>query len=60
MSTADLTSYRLQMQQVDAALTTDPENSELLTLKADLAQVIELTEQLIEAQAGAETTEATG
>jgi len=38
------------MQQVDAALTSDPENAELLTLKADLEQVIELTRTLIEQQ----------
>merc|ERR1711970_934743 len=38
------------MQQVDAALTADPESSELLTLKADLEQVIELTRTLIEQQ----------
>ena len=50
MSEADLKSYNLQMQQVDAALTSDPENAELLTLKADLEQVIELTRTLIEQQ----------
>ena len=50
MSEADLKSYNLQMQQVEAALTSDPGNQELLTLKTDLDQVIELTKQLIEQQ----------
>lgn len=50
MSEADLKSYNLQMQQVEAALTSDPGNEELLTLKQDLEQVIDLTKQLIEQQ----------
>ena len=37
--------------QVEAALTADPENSELLTLRTDLEQVIDLTKELITAQA---------
>ena len=41
-----------ELFQVEAALTADAENSELLTLKADLEQVIGLTEELIAAQAG--------
>ena len=56
MSEADsLKSYNLQMQQVEAALTSDPANQELLTLKADLEQVIELTQTLIEGQKAAES-----
>eukprot|EP00088_Acartia_fossae_P015285 TRINITY_DN1834_c0_g1_i5.p1 TRINITY_DN1834_c0_g1~~TRINITY_DN1834_c0_g1_i5.p1 ORF type:complete len:279 (-),score=85.16 TRINITY_DN1834_c0_g1_i5:704-1477(-) len=43
----DLNTYQLQLQQVEAALTTDPTNEELLQLKQDLSQVIELTSQLI-------------
>ena len=38
--------------QVEAALTADPENSELLTLKADLEQVIELTKELVSTEVG--------
>jgi len=52
MASSDLASYQLQLQQVAAALTADPENSELLTLKTDLEQVIDLTNELITAQAG--------
>ena len=33
--------------QVEAALTSDPTNEELLQLKQDLSQVIELTSQLV-------------
>jgi len=54
MSEADLKSYNLQMQQVEAALTSDPGNAELLTLKTDLEQVIELTRTLIEQQKAVE------
>lgn len=36
--------------QVEAALLTDPENSELLKLKQDLEEVIELTRDLIKTQ----------
>lgn len=47
---ADLKSYHLQLQQVEAALTSDPDNQELIALKADLVQVIELTQELIDQQ----------
>lgn len=46
----DLQNYRLQLQQVEAALTTDPSNKELLKLKIDLEEVIELTHDLIKSQ----------
>ncbi|XP_008209390.1 survival of motor neuron-related-splicing factor 30 isoform X1 [Nasonia vitripennis] len=46
----DLQNYKLQLQQVEAALTTDPENEELLKLKIDLEEVIELTHDLIKSQ----------
>lgn len=46
----DLQSYKLQLQQVEAALLTDPDNSELLKLKKDLEEVIELTRDLIKTQ----------
>jgi len=50
MAEADLASYQLQLQQVDAALLADPESGELLKLKEDLTQVIDLTKELIAAQ----------
>ena len=55
-SEADLKSYNLQMQQVDAALTSDPNNPELLKLKEDLQEVISLTEDLLEETRAATTS----
>jgi len=52
MTEADLNTYKLQLQQVEAALTTDPENEELITLKSDLEEVINLTQDLLNAQLG--------
>ncbi|KAH0557251.1 survival of motor neuron-related-splicing factor 30 isoform X2 [Cotesia glomerata] len=46
----DLQNYKLQLQQVEAALTTDPTNEELMKLKIDLEEVIELTRDLIKSQ----------
>jgi len=59
MANTDLASYQLQLQQVEAALTADPDNSELLTLKTDLEQVIDLTKELITAQSGEVQAEST-
>ncbi|KAF5278199.1 hypothetical protein FQA39_LY18387 [Lamprigera yunnana] len=39
----ELQNYRLQLQQVEAALVSDPQNKELQKLKIDLDEVIELT-----------------
>ncbi|XP_022916597.1 survival of motor neuron-related-splicing factor 30 [Onthophagus taurus] len=39
----DLQNYKLQLQQVEAALVSDPDNKELQKLKVDLEEVIELT-----------------
>ncbi|XP_014206173.1 survival of motor neuron-related-splicing factor 30 [Copidosoma floridanum] len=46
----DLQNYKLQLQQVEAALTSDPDNEELHKLKIDLEEVIELTQDLIKSQ----------
>ncbi|XP_013412951.1 survival of motor neuron-related-splicing factor 30 [Lingula anatina] len=51
-----LTNYKLQLQQVEAALTTDPSNADLNKLKIDLQEVINLTVDLIKNQAGAVAT----
>ena len=45
-----LDTYKLQLQQVEAALTAEPTNEELLKLKTDLVEVIALTNELISAQ----------
>lgn len=39
----ELQNYQLQLQQVEAALLSDPDNKELQKLKVDLEEVIELT-----------------
>ena len=44
--TTELESYQIQLEQVELALRTDPDDEELLALKEDLLQVIELSEQL--------------
>lgn len=46
----NLDNYKLQLQQVEAALTTDPSNEELLKLKTDLEEVIQLTCELVKTQ----------
>ncbi|XP_070534964.1 survival of motor neuron-related-splicing factor 30-like [Ptychodera flava] len=46
----NLQTYTAQLQQVEAALTNDPENEELLKLKTDLQEVIQLTEDLLAAK----------
>lgn len=46
----NLQNYQLQLQQVEAALLTDSSNEELLKLKSDLEEVIELTNDLIKTQ----------
>lgn len=45
-----LSSYKAQLQQVEAALSTDEENEDLLKLQKDLQEVIELTKDLLTAQ----------
>lgn len=49
-----LDTYKLQLQQVEAALTADATSEELLKLKQDLVEVIALTNELINAQREAE------
>ncbi|GIX68412.1 survival of motor neuron-related-splicing factor 30 [Caerostris darwini] len=44
----DLQSYEVQLQQVEAALTNEPDNEELIALKKNLEEVIQLTTQLID------------
>ncbi|CAL2050521.1 unnamed protein product [Caenorhabditis brenneri] len=51
-----LATFKLQLQQVQAALLGDPQNDELLKLKEDLTEIIELQEDLQE-QEKAEASE---
>uniref|UniRef100_A0A2H1VJ20 SFRICE_007564 n=1 Tax=Spodoptera frugiperda TaxID=7108 RepID=A0A2H1VJ20_SPOFR len=48
----DLRNYKLQLQQVEGALLGDPDNEELLKLKTDLEELIELTQDVIGTSAG--------
>ncbi|XP_064597525.1 survival of motor neuron-related-splicing factor 30-like [Liolophura sinensis] len=43
----NLSTYNLQLQQVEASLTNDPGNEDLLKLKKDLQEVINLTQELL-------------
>ncbi|KAL3102313.1 hypothetical protein niasHS_003722 [Heterodera schachtii] len=46
-SLGELENYRLQLQQVEAALIAEPNNEELLKLKEDLNEIILLQQELI-------------
>lgn len=47
----NLNSYKVQLAQVEAALSADPENDELVKLKQDLEEVIQLTKDLMGVEA---------
>lgn len=55
----NIDNYRLQLQQVEAALTTSPEDEELLKLKQDLEEVIQLTQELLRSQIAESANKAT-
>jgi len=57
---SNLRSYYLQLEQVDAALTSDPSNDELEKLKIDLQEVIDLTKELLAQQAGSAESDGKG
>lgn len=54
----NLANYKLQLQQVEAALTTNPDNEDLLKLKSDLQEVITLTKELVDSQERSALTQA--
>jgi len=45
---ASLEQYKIQLQQVEAALSAEPENEELKKLKVDLEEIINITQELIQ------------
>ncbi|GJE87579.1 TUDOR domain-containing protein [Phanerochaete sordida] len=53
MDKADLETYQVQLDQVELALQTDPSNTELSSLKAELEELIELTKAAIAQQEAA-------
>src|ERR1700722_19704198 len=44
MERADLETYQVQLSQVELALSTDPSNAELASLRSELKELIELTQ----------------
>ncbi|CAG8439905.1 7382_t:CDS:2 [Ambispora gerdemannii] len=48
MNTEELVQYQYQLDQVNLALQTDPENNDLLKLKTDLTELISLTSALVQ------------
>ncbi|KAH8551593.1 hypothetical protein BGW37DRAFT_513338 [Umbelopsis sp. PMI_123] len=59
MSADEIAGYRYQLEQIEASLESDPENSELLKLKNDLVELIALTAQFENVQSPARSTVAT-
>jgi len=58
---SELESYKIQLQQVEAALLAEPDNEELLKLQTDLTEVILLTEELVsQSTAGSSAAESAG
>ncbi|OWF54268.1 survival of motor neuron-related-splicing factor 30-like [Mizuhopecten yessoensis] len=60
---SNLATYRLQLQQVEASLANDADNEDLLKLKKDLQEVIDLTSELVgqqKVEVGDEEEEAAG
>jgi len=51
MSPEELESYNVQLEQVNLALSQDPDNAELTRLRQDLIQLIDLTKAFLESQA---------
>ncbi|KAJ7619099.1 hypothetical protein DFH06DRAFT_1235291 [Mycena polygramma] len=51
MEKADLETYQVQLSQVDLAISSDPDNAELVSLRSELKELIELTKTAIAAQA---------
>ncbi|KAI8980657.1 hypothetical protein BD414DRAFT_420478 [Trametes punicea] len=53
MDKSDLETYQVQLSQVELALSADPENSELISLRSELKELIELTQAAIAQQEAA-------
>ncbi|KAJ7487673.1 hypothetical protein B0H11DRAFT_1720968 [Mycena galericulata] len=56
MEKADLETYQVQLSQVDLAISSDPDNAELVSLRSELKELIELTKSAIAAQAEVAST----
>jgi len=60
MNKEDLETYQVQLQQVEAALASDPENDGLKDLHKELKELISLTEQALAHQGTATPSPAAG
>lgn len=60
MSDAELQTYRDQLAFVNLSLDADPENDDLLSLKTELLEIIELTEAAMGPAAGSSSKGNTG
>ncbi|PCH33803.1 hypothetical protein WOLCODRAFT_112542 [Wolfiporia cocos MD-104 SS10] len=56
MDNTDLETYQVQLSQVELALSTDPDNAGLSSLRSELQELIELTEAAIAQQEAAATS----
>ncbi|RDX52082.1 hypothetical protein K466DRAFT_591947 [Polyporus arcularius HHB13444] len=59
MDKADLETYQVQLSQVELALSADPENSELISLRSELKELIELTQAALAQQEAAAASSST-
>ncbi|KAI1793908.1 hypothetical protein LXA43DRAFT_884705 [Ganoderma leucocontextum] len=50
MDKADLETYQVQLSQVELALSADPENAELISLRSELKELIDLTQVALDQQ----------
>ncbi|KAK0535591.1 hypothetical protein OC834_001456 [Tilletia horrida] len=60
MDSTELQTYELQLEQVQTALTADPENEELRTLEGELHNLISMTRELLEQQEAEAAAAASG
>ncbi|KAH9937123.1 uncharacterized protein B0H18DRAFT_950085 [Fomitopsis serialis] len=58
MDKADLETYQVQLSQVEQALSSDPENTELTSLRDELKELIELTQAALAQQEAASSSKA--
>ncbi|KZT75191.1 hypothetical protein DAEQUDRAFT_761135 [Daedalea quercina L-15889] len=58
MDNTDLETYQVQLEQVEQALATDPENAELKDLRNELKELIELTQAAVAQQEAASSSKA--
>lgn len=58
MDRADLETYQVQLSQVELALSSDPANAELSSLRSELQQLIQLTETALSQSGTASTSKA--